>query len=150
MNARSKTIAGLSALVAAGSVGGLGLGYRLGQRSAGETTAASATAVAPPAKGKVLYWYDPMSPEQHFDKPGRSPFMDMPLVPKSAPSGAEATPMAISIDPGITQNLGMRLVKVQRASLPTSIVASATVQFNDRDVAQVQARASGFVQSSSV
>ena len=28
------------------------------------------------------YWYDPMRPSQHFDKPGKSPFMDMQLVPK--------------------------------------------------------------------
>jgi membrane fusion protein, copper/silver efflux system len=28
------------------------------------------------------YWYDPMRPEKHFDKPGKSPFMDMQLVPK--------------------------------------------------------------------
>jgi hypothetical protein len=29
---------------------------------------------------KVLYWYDPMMPGQRFDKPGKSPFMDMQLV----------------------------------------------------------------------
>jgi Cu(I)/Ag(I) efflux system membrane fusion protein len=28
------------------------------------------------------YWYDPMHPGEHFDKPGKSPFMDMQLVPK--------------------------------------------------------------------
>jgi len=28
------------------------------------------------------YWYDPMRPSVHFDRPGNSPFMDMPLVPK--------------------------------------------------------------------
>ena len=26
---------------------------------------------------KVLYWYDPMFPQKRFDKPGKSPFMDM-------------------------------------------------------------------------
>lgn len=31
---------------------------------------------------KIVYWYDPMKPDQHFDKPGKSPFMDMDLVPK--------------------------------------------------------------------
>jgi Cu(I)/Ag(I) efflux system membrane fusion protein len=37
------------------------------------------------ASGKqVLYWYDPMYPQQKFDKPGKSPFMDMQLVPKYA------------------------------------------------------------------
>src|SRR6266478_8772910 len=33
---------------------------------------------------KVLYWYDPMKPEVHFDHPGKSPFMDMQLEPKYA------------------------------------------------------------------
>lgn len=35
----------------------------------------------------VLYWYDPMYADRHFDKPGKSPFMDMELVPKYAESG---------------------------------------------------------------
>ncbi|MDI1253330.1 MAG: efflux RND transporter periplasmic adaptor subunit [Thermomonas sp.] len=38
----------------------------------------------------VLYWYDPMQPDKHFDKPGKSPFMDMQLVPKYAEAGAPA------------------------------------------------------------
>ena len=33
---------------------------------------------------KVLFWYDPMYPNTRFDKPGKSPFMDMDLVPKYA------------------------------------------------------------------
>jgi Cu(I)/Ag(I) efflux system membrane fusion protein len=40
---------------------------------------------APQKIAKVLYWYDPMKPEQHFDKPGKSPlwtcswFLNMPM-----------------------------------------------------------------------
>jgi Cu(I)/Ag(I) efflux system membrane fusion protein len=37
-----------------------------------------------PSERKVLYWYDPMVPDKHFDKPGKSPYMDMQLVPKYA------------------------------------------------------------------
>ena len=37
---------------------------------------------------RVLYWYDPMKPEVHFDHPGKSPFMDMELVPKIRGGGA--------------------------------------------------------------
>ena len=37
-----------------------------------------------------LYWYDPMKPEVHFDAPGKSPFMDMELVPRYADEGAVA------------------------------------------------------------
>jgi len=49
---------------------------------------------------RALYWYDPMVPAQHFDKPGKSPFMDMQLAPKcaataEAPSG-KAVPDAAS------------------------------------------------------
>lgn len=36
------------------------------------------------AERKVLFWYDPMYPNTRFDKPGKSPFMDMDLVPKYA------------------------------------------------------------------
>ena len=39
--------------------------------------------VAQDDSGKtVKYWYDPMVPNQKFDKPGKSPFMDMQLEPK--------------------------------------------------------------------
>src|SRR3546814_10860641 len=41
------------------------------------------------ASRKILYWYDPMVPSQHFDKPGKSPFMDMQLVPKYADERSE-------------------------------------------------------------
>ena len=36
------------------------------------------------AERKILFWYDPMYPNTRFDKPGKSPFMDMDLVPKYA------------------------------------------------------------------
>jgi Cu(I)/Ag(I) efflux system membrane fusion protein len=39
-----------------------------------------------PPEPSILYWYDPMKPDQHFDKPGKSPFMDMELQPKYADS----------------------------------------------------------------
>ena len=32
----------------------------------------------------VLYWYDPMVADKKFDRPSKSPFMDMQLVPKYA------------------------------------------------------------------
>ncbi len=74
--------------------------YRLGRShvpdvvaSGAPSTATPSTAAAPagpaqkpgdidPATGrKVLYWHDPMVPGQRFDKPGKSPFMNMMLEP---------------------------------------------------------------------
>jgi len=93
---------------------------------------------------KVLYWYDPMVPNQHFDKPGKSPFMDMQLVPKYAGEGGEDS-ASIQIDPSIVQNLGVRLTTVERGSLSQPIDVVGGVTFNQRTVAIVQTRTNGFV-----
>ncbi len=73
----------LAALVLAGG------GYWLGTRR-DAMPAAGASSNKP-----VLYWYDPMYPDKHFDKSGKSPFMDMQLLPKYAEAGAavKASPL---------------------------------------------------------
>lgn len=93
---------------------------------------------------KVLYWYDPMVPNQHFDKPGKSPFMDMQLVPRYA--GEVEPAHGVRIDPGAMQSLGVRTAKVEFGRLAAGITASGVIAFNDRDVAVVQAKQSGFVE----
>ncbi|MEO5626222.1 MAG: heavy metal-binding domain-containing protein, partial [Dokdonella sp.] len=52
---------------------------------------------------KALYWYDPMVPQQHFDHPGKSPYMDMQLVPKLADT-AGADTGTVRIDPRQVQS----------------------------------------------
>lgn len=96
---------------------------------------------------KPLYWYDPMYPQQHFDAPGKSPFMDMQLVPKYANEtvGAGEAP-GVTIDAATSQNLGMRLATVTRGTVAMDIAASGVLAFNERDVAIVQARRAGFVE----
>ena len=95
----------------------------------------------------MLYYYDPMYPDQKFDKPGQSPFMNMALVAKYADEGAPAGAAAgVRIDPALTQNLGMRFAVAQMGTLGGDLAATAVVDFNQRDVAVVQARADGFVQ----
>lgn len=93
---------------------------------------------------EVLYWYDPMRPDQHFDAPGQSPFMDMPLVPRYADEvGAEG---GVRIDPSVSQSLGARLATVVRGSLSRSVSVPGVLEFNERDVARVQARQAGYVE----
>jgi membrane fusion protein, copper/silver efflux system len=67
----------------------------------------------------------------------------MALVPKYAEKGNSA---GVSIDSTITQNLGMRLASVRSASLATAIEAVGVLGFNERDVAVIQARSSGYVE----
>jgi Cu(I)/Ag(I) efflux system membrane fusion protein len=98
-----------------------------------------------PATGRrVLYWHDPMVPGQKFDKPGKSPFMDMQLVPVFADESADAG--GISVSSRQTQNLGLRTVEVVQGSLTQQIEVSGSVAWNERGLAVVQARNTGFVE----
>ncbi len=136
----SPAILGASVAVVALAAGGLGFGLaHLGK------TAAPASAPASSAGQKVLYWYDPMMPAQHFDKPGKSPFMDMPLVPRYA-GDADAGQGGVQIDPARLQSLGMRLATVARGDFAEDFTVAGQLDFNGRDLAIVQARANGFVQ----
>lgn len=105
-------------------------------------TATAATGADAPKR--ALYWYDPMVPAQHFDKPGKSPFMDMQLVPRYADDGGAEQP-GIRIDPRLSQNLGVRLAAVERRAISRSVETPGTVAFNGRDTAIIQAKAAGFV-----
>ncbi len=150
------------------AVGGFGL-YKLGLRqgatlSAVRNNTAAGPAKAPekagdidPATGKrVLYWHDPMVPGQKFDKPGKSPTMDMPLVPVYAnddsggAGAADATQQsggngAVTISPRVQQNLGVRTVLVTRGTMQLPLEAPGSVAYNERDVAVIQARANGYI-----
>jgi Cu(I)/Ag(I) efflux system membrane fusion protein len=155
MNTRTLIIA----LAAAGLAGGAGYGiYRAGMEQGMKMSApaAGAPAAAPgsgaqkagdidPATGKkVLYWHDPMSPGQKFDQPGKSPFMDMDLVPVYAEGDADAG--TVSISPRVQQSLGVRTAEVKQGAMSTAIEAVGSAAFNERDVAVVQARSNGFLE----
>jgi Cu(I)/Ag(I) efflux system membrane fusion protein len=110
--------------------------YRLGSRTLDNPHAATNSK-------QVLYWHDPMHPEQHFDKPGKSPFMDMQLVPVYAD---DAQTDVVVIDPRMQQRLGVRLARVEMKPLTGDVTAAGSVEYNERDVAVVQARANGFIE----
>ena len=86
-----------------------------------------------------------MAPGTKFDKPGKSPFMDMMLVPVYA-DGGDAAPGKLTISPRMQQNLGLRTATVTEGTLAPEVSAIGNIAFNERDQAIVQARAGGFVQ----
>lgn len=94
---------------------------------------------------RVLYYYDPMRPEEHFDKPGPSPFMDMQLVPKyaTAQSGANN---GIVISAAIVQSLGIRTANPVQRDVHSTIRVPARVVADARGQARVQARVSGWIE----
>ncbi|MCO6057850.1 efflux RND transporter periplasmic adaptor subunit [Pseudomonas sp. MOB-449] len=125
---------------------GLVAGYWYGQKPGADLP----TAMSGPGKASgerpVLYWYDPMYPQQKFDQPGQSPFMDMALVPRYADDTGGSAATTVSIDPGLSQNLGLRVAPVTRAPLASSLEVAGVLAFDERHTALVQARTGGFVE----
>lgn len=104
----------------------------------------AAPAASGPADKKVLYWHDPMVPGQRFDKPGKSPFMDMQLVPVYA--DGEASDGGVKVSPTVQQNLGIRTATVRKADVSSSFDAIGAVQFDERLNVAVQTRVAGYVE----
>jgi membrane fusion protein, copper/silver efflux system len=142
-----------------GSIGlaliiGGGLGYWLSiraidtQATSGRASsratdgAAKATMKAPPDR-QVLYWHDPMVPGQKFDKPGKSPFMDMQLVPVYADEAARS---GVAVSPAMISSLGIRTVLARRIAVASRIDVVGSVAENERASAVVQARSAGYIE----
>lgn len=148
MNMKNKSLAQpvLIALLALAVLGVAGYGlYALGvKRGTGSPDAAKGSETAAPSERKVLYWHDPMVPGQKFDKPGKSPFMDMPLVPVYADAGGDDSG-GVSVSSRIQQSLGVRTAEVKHGTISPQVQVAGNIAFNERDQAVVQARAAGYV-----
>jgi Cu(I)/Ag(I) efflux system membrane fusion protein len=104
-----------------------------------------------PVTGRVIaHYHDPMVPGKNFDAPGKSPFMDMMLVPRyvspksAGPEGADAG--TVSVSPRMQQSLGLRTAAVFEGTLAGEVRAVGSVAWNERLQAVVSSRAMGFVE----
>ena len=145
MKTKTIAIAVLAALVlAAAGYGiynfGMNRGMQMAAPSSGTSTASDAD-----AGRRVLYWHDPMVPGKKFDKPGKSPFMDMQLAPVYA-DDAGGDNSSVRIDPRIQQNFGIRTAEATMGSVAPRLEAVGSVAYNERDIAVVQARSNGYVE----
>ncbi|WP_153138809.1 efflux RND transporter periplasmic adaptor subunit [Paraburkholderia agricolaris] len=139
-------------LITFGAVVLSGAGYVAGARHAAKAGSASVAAMSvtsaagdridPKTGRKVLYWHDPMVPNQHFDKPGKSPFMDMQLEPVFAD---DAGVSGIKIDPGLQQSLGIRYATARRQDIAEGFDAVGTTQFDESRADVVQSRVTGYI-----
>jgi len=154
-------------IIAVSLILALALGWFLGQKHSdpksenaskavsGKRSMEAVNGVVQDNSGKtVKYWYDPMVPDQKFDKPGKSPFMDMQLEPKYANivSGGEGAGEdgGVAISSQTAQNLGIRLEKVTSKSFGESFSAVGRIEPDERRFYAVQTRIPGFVERLSV
>src|SRR3546814_14419163 len=68
----------------------------------------------------------------------------MELVPKYA--GEVGVAAGGRIGPALVQSLGLRTAEAHRGTLGSGLTVTGTIGYNQRDIAIVQPRASGFVQ----
>lgn len=165
----------LIGVAAAGAIGGAGFGlYRVGvehgmTRMAATSARAAGTAVrgategeaatrrlmqlgmkagdVDPANGrKILYFHDPMVPNAKFDAPGKSPFMDMLLVPVYEGAAEGGGNQGVAISPRIQQSIGIRTVEVREGESSQQVSVEGDVAYDERDEVVIQARATGYVE----
>ena len=136
-------VAGAIAMLAAAATIGYGLGHR-DVLPAAPPTASSTPATVSTTQRKVLYWHDPMKPATKFDRPGKSPFMDMDLVPVYADDTAAGS---VRVSPDIAHTLGIRTAIARRGELSDATELVGTVAENERSIRVLQSRVTGFVET---
>ncbi|QUN26928.1 efflux RND transporter periplasmic adaptor subunit [Cupriavidus sp. KK10] len=109
-----------------------------------ESTVLKAGDIDPKTGRKILYWHDPMVPGQRFDKPGKSPFMEMQLVPVYADGDGGGS--GVTVDSHVAQNLGIRTAEAKPGRLTAMLQVPGNVAIDERSVQIIQARTNAFVQ----
>ncbi len=134
----------LIAIALAFLIGTLGVGYWWGRSHshamAPETTTGSRSA----SDRKILYWYDPMVPQEKYPGPGKSS-MNMTLQPKYA-DDVGAVSSGVTIAPGLRQSLGLRTVVVKLGSLASSIRVPGAITWDLRQERVVSARVDSIIE----
>jgi Cu(I)/Ag(I) efflux system membrane fusion protein len=95
---------------------------------------------------RVLYWHDPMVPQERYPGPGKSS-MNMDLIPKYAD---EAGSGGVTVSPAVMQNLGIRLARVEVRDIAPVVRAVGRVDFDQRLISEVQTLTPGFVETLTV
>ena len=146
MKSKILIIGGAIVLLAAGIGGGywFAMHRMMAEPNANASANAAGANASTSGDKKPLYYYDPMYPQQKFDKPGKSPFMDMMLVPVYGDDGADTG--SVKISSRIVQNLGIRTATITRGTLDKKIEVTGSIAFDERAVAVVQARVNGYIE----
>lgn len=107
----------------------------------------SAAKSASQGERKVLFWYDAMNPQNHYDKPGKAPD-GMDLVPKYADEGANMENMpvgTVKLSQAKQQLIGVQTSTVQREKLFRTIRAVGQLTADETKLAHVHLKVSGWI-----
>ncbi len=134
-----------AALALGGLAIGLAVGAWFGPRGQGDGSTEEHGQAGESPQREVLYWVAPMDASYRRDKPGKSP-MGMELVPVYA-DAARTAPGVVAIDPGVAQNLGVRVAKAQRGPLSPRIQTVGYVEYDEEALHHIHTRVEGWVET---
>jgi membrane fusion protein, copper/silver efflux system len=98
-----------------------------------------------PSEPRVLYWYDSMNPQRHYDKPGKAPD-GMDLLPKYADDkAAEMTAGTVKIASDKQQLMGVRTGTVERESLVRTVRTTGQLTSDETKLAHVHVKVNGYI-----
>ena len=110
----------------------------------------SQSATVPPqptGERSIVYWYDPMHPQYHSDKPGLAPDCGMELVPRYADEvESAASGGTVEISPWKQQVTGIRSAPVSRRTLEHHIRTVGVVRPDETRVQKINTKISGYVE----
>jgi multidrug efflux pump subunit AcrA (membrane-fusion protein) len=95
----------------------------------------------------IAYWYDPMNPSQHSDKPGLAPD-GMKLVPRyqdEVDRIERMAPGAVMLSPEQEQLVGVRTAPVEVADLSRTIRTVGHVEADETRIAHIHTKFQGFI-----
>ncbi len=98
-----------------------------------------------PGGAQPTHWKAPMDPTYVRDAPGKSP-MGMDLVPVCPSGGGEMPEGAVQINPGMIQNMGVRMARVERRDLTRVVRAVGRVDYDERLVEHVHIKVQGWIE----
>jgi len=117
-----------------------------GMEPAPQQTGMPAPAGKPADRGRVLYYRNPMGLPDTSPSPKKDS-MGMDYVPVHENEAADASAGLVTVSPGRMQVLGVRTAPVERRpALTRTVRATGTVQFDERRMAVVSTRVSGWIE----
>lgn len=97
------------------------------------------------ADKKPLYWIDPMEPNIHYDRPGKSR-MGMDVVPVYADDEKPGEAPSVKINPAVINNLGVRTAPVTQGELARQIETVGFVDANENAITHIHTYADGWIE----
>jgi len=94
---------------------------------------------------KIAYWVAPMNPNYRRDEPGKSP-MGMDLIPVYEGGENASDEPALTIDPAVVNNIGVKTQKVAREDMAREINTVGAIMIDEEARSDIHVRAEGWVE----